>query len=301
MTSMTPPNTNYISKIKHLDDALTREIEIGEKIRKISNYQYMFLPIEKITEIKVKDLTTGKMTKTDLITVYTRDAGNTNIREYFQRQQKRKRNKTVETLISFEGYLRENIRIMNSQNIHHHNINAESILIDLINHVPLIQFSKLPNLSNHLTFPPEYYILNLPNVANVANVANAPNIPSALLNEGRLTEETVVDIFDDYWRGKEIFERNIISDDELIGFKEQYSEYIQQFIGIPIQSVKQKLNACRKNWDNYLLSVLILEIIGDYEAFQNDDDGDNFTINLKLTELKNKQKNRILQLYLREK
>jgi hypothetical protein len=263
------------NKIKKMDANVIKEIEISEKIRHIPNYQYRFLPIEKFTEITVKDMTNHQITKTDLITVYLRDVGNVTIRQYFERVSLNANKKTYEALVSFEQYLRETISIMNLYNIRHLNIDSNSILMDEINNVPLIQFSDNTEKKN-LTYPIDYYILN--SQATKDSVERKNEI---------ITENVAEEIFDEFWRNKIIFERKIISDTEFIELKEQYNIYIREFIGTPIKTLKRKLNGHKKHWDDYLLSVMILEIIAMF-----DDD----TPNALLNELKRKQKQRILTL-----
>jgi hypothetical protein len=139
--------------------------------------------------------------------------------------------------------------------------------MDEINNVPLIQFSDKTEKKN-LTYPIDYYILN------------------SQKNE-IMTENVAEEIFDEFWRNKEIFERKIITDTEFIELKEQYNIYIREFIGTPMKTLKRKLNGNKKHWDDYLLSVMIVEMIAMYE-----DD----TSNVLLDELKRKQKQRILTL-----
>jgi hypothetical protein len=255
-----------ISKIKRRSDETNMEIQRGEKIKQIPNYEYRFAPIENHTEIKMAG------TKTEMIQCHERNVGNTTLEEYIH-QSKRK----AETASLCEEYLRESIRQMNDAGIYHLNFNNTTIVMDEINHVPIIRGFGAATASaatvpiqmysaltySALTYPIEYYILNS--------------------TDEIFTEETAEDAFHQFYHDKPIFDKKhqTITDTELIEMKERYNIYTQPMVGKPMKQIKK--NISKNTWDQYMLSVFLLDTMDGNHEWNN-------------TEQEEKQKKMILSL-----
>jgi len=245
-----------ISKIKRRSDETNTEIQRGEKIKQIPHYEYRFAPIEQHTEIKMAG------TRNEMILCHERNVGNTTLEEYIH-QSKRK----AETLDLCEDYLRESIKQLNDAGIRQLNLNNTTIVMDEINHVPIIRgFSTAASVATQtatsvatypaltypaltypaLTYPIEYYILNS--------------------TDEIFTEETAEDAFHQFYHDKPIFDKKhqTITDTELIEMKERYNIYTQPMVGKPMKQIKK--NISKNTWDQYMLSVFLLDTMdGNHE------------------------------------
>jgi hypothetical protein len=239
-------------------EKLEKEIEIGEKIRQIPNYQYRYAPIERCSDIQI-DLNKGKIQKnTNMIVCEIRKIGKQTLEDYIEEilisedTKEEEETQVQEIMSSLEEYLRESIIQMNSYHIWHLKINPYTIIIDKDSLVPIItDFSnasttpyKKINTLDTTYYPIDYCLLT--------------NTTAELL-----TGETSEIIFDNYWRNNLLFKKNneIFTDNELIEFKEYYRRQIKPWIGKDIRKIQEKIKSEICTWDDYALSATFLVIL----------------------------------------
>jgi hypothetical protein len=225
-----------ISLIKKKDIATQKYIFTSEKIKKIENYSYRYLPIEHYKEMTPHT-----------VACYVRNIGKKTLEEYIQERSEHKRLK--ESIHSLTLYLQKSIQTMNDKEIYHFNLTNQSIVLDETNDVPIVRWLHPPETTT-MTFPIEYYIYHDERTDEI------------------MTNEIANEIFNTFTANdKEVFDRKYqrITDHETQQMRERYNQYMVQFIGKTTRDIKTKLEPFKKTWDTYLLSVVFFVILTDLD------------------------------------
>jgi serine/threonine protein kinase len=298
-------NANYLTKIMKNAKTIENEIAISKYIQQIKGYNRFFAPIIKQCPVKisqqyhreVKQCELFQNMEDDELKTHTyvsnkiRYVGDTNISKFILNQH------SVagfwKNLLESHIYLSKGADKLITQNIVHHDVKYNNIMIDKkINkpifidfgisiHIPSLSPSNLHNAFYvYDTYP--YWCFEVCVCNYMFRVLTYSKAKTALITKSEL--ESIVDTFiygyDKDYAGEspiiknDIFENSVFpfsSDNIITQFKEQVSKYYTPFIGKTWISLYDHFihNGVYKTWDTYSLCVVYLFILDDYVRLQN--------------------------------
>lgn len=261
-----PSNKKMVSKIQKNNAFSKKEIDIGELIMKIPNYENRFVPVTKSCDIDI-----GKITDKDIKTelkkceVISKEKNFPYISmsmpfieggDLINLLRSQERNTTkLSKLLSAYFELLGSLDILYSKDIVHFDLKGNNILFDIneqrakiIDFGISIQLDKLtPETRKNAfySFGPEYYIWPM-EVHFICHLVLISDI---------ITKDDCDKII------KSCLESNsMLSNKERIEFGEKAEIQFRQFIGKPKEEVYNELIKQSKTWDNYALSIVYTHI-----------------------------------------
>jgi serine/threonine protein kinase len=264
-------NKNVVSKLQKNDESTKNEINIGEIIMGIEDYQLYFLPVIGSCPINLGSINKSLLEQCD--TVNKDKYKDNNEQKYILMEIPYVKNKSFYTilidmysskkhiivgLIENFSYLLDSINILLKKHIVHFDIKSENILYNQNTHLPLIlDFGVSINMNkfnykkidtHFYTYSPDYYIWCL-----------EIHVINFLLHETKdnLTDKDVKSICMKYVK----YNKGLINFSE--GFKRDYlkacENYLQVYVGMDKKKTIELLVAFYPTWDNYSLSILYLK------------------------------------------
>ena len=265
--SKTEDNKNVVTKLQKNDESSKNEINIGEIIMNIEDYQLYFLPVIGSCPINLGSINKSLLEQCDIV---NKDKDE---QKYILMEIPYVKNKSFYTilidmysskkhiivgLIENYSYLLDSINILLKKHIVHFDIKSENILYNQNTHLPLIlDFGISINMNTFdykkfdtyfYTYSPDYYIWPL-----------EVHVISFLLHETKdnLKEKDVKSICMEYVK----YNKGLINFSE--GFKREYLQacenYLQMYIGMDKKKTIELLVDFYPTWDNYSLSILYLK------------------------------------------
>lgn len=264
-------NKNVVSKLQKNDESTKNEINIGEIIMSIEDYQLYFLPVIGSCPINLNSI--NKSLLEDCDSVNKDKDKDEHKKSYILMEIPYVKNKSFYTilidmysskkhiivgLIENFSYLLDSINILLKKHIVHFDIKSENILYNQNTHLPLIlDFGVSINMNTFnyknidtyfYTYSPDYYIWCL-----------EIHVINFLLHETKdtLTIKDVKSICMEYVK----YNKGLINFSE--GFKREYLQscenYLKVYVGMDKKKTIELLVAFYPTWDNYSLSILYLK------------------------------------------
>ena len=260
-------NKNVVSKLQKDDESSKNEINIGEIIMGIEDYQLYFLPVIGSCPINLSSIDKSLLEECQIV---NKDKDE---KKYILMEIPYVKNKSFYTilidmysskkhiivgLIENYSYLLDSINILLKKQIVHFDIKSENILYNQNTHLPLIlDFGVSINMDTFnykkintyfYTYSPDYYIWPL-----------EVHVINFLLYETTelLTEKDIKIICTVYVK----YNKGLINFSE--DFKRDYLQacesYLQTYVGMDKKKTIELLVAFYPTWDNYSLSILYLK------------------------------------------
>jgi serine/threonine protein kinase len=266
-------NKNVVSKLQKDDESSKNEINIGEIIMGIEDYQLYFLPVIGSCPINLSSINKSLLEQCDSVNKDKDKNKDKDEQKYILMEIPYVKNKSFYTilidmysskkhiiigLIENYSYLLDSINILLKKHIVHFDIKSENILYNQNTHLPLIlDFGVSINMDTFnyknigtyfYTYSPDYYIWPL-----------EVHVITFLLHEtdSTLTEKNIKSICMEYVK----YNKGLINFSE--GFKREYLQacenYLQVYVGMDKKKTIELLVAFYPTWDNYSLSILYLK------------------------------------------
>lgn len=228
------PNRTRVQKQRH-------NKEIHDIIKKIKHYKLFFTPIEESVPVSITRGHAKYASNT------TRQAGHQNISQYFASQQTQ--SNLVSKIKDAHDYLLKSIKKLREHGIVHFDLRQNNIIMDSINHVPIItDFDMAFVQGQNIQIPPGFHPGWPLDVYLIAHAQKHPTMP--------ITQDKLDEITNQHNFPHE--------------FKQKVDEFYKAYIGKPWQSLlpEQTTSPFTKDvlftWDVYALAVLFRFIIEDY-------------------------------------
>lgn len=264
----TEKDQNIVTKLQRMDFNAQNEIDIGERIKKIPNYQLFYIPVishcpiklSLIDEVTLKQCEVVSSNKNvEYILMGMNFIENYPFYEFLTDISKNKKNIILNILDTY-NFLCNSIKVLVEQGIVQFDFKSENILYSQKTQNPLIiDFGisfHAPSLKDSnwddyfYVYAPDYYIWPL-----------EVHCINYLLNENssKLTMSSVSKI------AKEVTKHNkglaIFTDKFHQEYEKACIEALKPYIGKPVDNTINDLIKNYKTWDNYGLSILYLRLM----------------------------------------
>jgi len=271
----TVSNKKKVSKLQKKDWYAANEIEIGKLIKRISNYHLFFLPIVSscginITNIDKELLSECRIIKknpdADFILMKMDYLENIPFSEYLTTSHDSSKFVLLKVLQSYKSIANE-LYILNDNDIVHHDLKLDNILIDAKNGQPIIiDFGISLNMKNLSVDDTEkldnFFYIDAPNYypwsldIHIINyiVQTRSDADYGLITTDELNEIAKV------WVKSNAALDSFSSEFRSLFLKKCY-KYIEQLIGKTNKEALSILLVNYKTWDIYALSVIYFKII----------------------------------------
>ena len=279
-------NNKLVSKLQARSWSTTNEIEIGKIIMEIENYHLYFLPVTQSCDIDISSVDNNlisnckvvnkhkKRSQSEFVLTKMKYLENISFIKYLQSSNTTPRYALFKIMQSYKS-LATGLKILNDNEIVHHDLNHGNILFDATTGIPIIiDFGLAINMADFtpdnkallnehfFVDAPDYwpwsldvhiinYIVQRPNANDNANDTASDNIEidyDELINIANKWVDALPII--------PLFSRQ---------FKDQFVEkcyaYLEQFIGKTHDEAFSILMQHYKTWDNYALNMLFLSVI----------------------------------------
>ena len=251
------------NKIKLYDFSCLNEIQISEKIKKnLPNYVIYFDILTEFSNIK---LSSSGLQDTDLL-----DSAKKHLLIQYSCE---KRVKFYDFLLNLPepklfifhiidsySYLIRSLIMLNAKNICFFNLTSEKIVFDAISLKPLLHDVEYSLYTRNLN---EDYLCKI--VDKMDDFSNMPleiHVIFYLIknNENTLSYSIISEICDNFVKNTRVL--SIFSQIYRDNFKISCIETLKKYINVPKKDIIGDILLFSGTWDNYSLSILFLEIIG---------------------------------------
>ena len=261
--------TSIVTKLQQMNFNAQNEIDIGQRITKIPNYQLFFIPVIHHCPIQLSLINDATLKQCEVIRgdkdveyvlMDMNYIENYPFYEFLTDTNKTRKNIILNILDTY-SFLCNSIKVLVSEGVVQFDLKSENILYSRRTQNPLIIDFGIslhgPSLASSnwdeyfYIYAPDYYIWPL-----------EVHCINYLLNENadKLTEASAKQIAREvtkHNKGLEIFSA---------GFKSKYEELcyevLSEYVGQSVDRTIQELTKFYKTWDNYALSILYLRIMG---------------------------------------
>ena len=265
----------HVSKLQRKDWAAQNEIEIGNKIITIPNYELYFLPITSSCDIKMSSVddkllkdcrVVQKKPDSDFVLMKMDYLENISFTNYLKSSGESNAHLLLKVIESYKN-LASSLGLLADNDIVHHDLKIDNILIGADDNLPIIiDFGISLNFSNvtvdderlndffyvhaadYYPWPLDVHIINY-----IVQVRSDSDY-------GPIVYEELKEIALDYCNGNQAL--NIFSADFLKAYKEKCFVYIKSLTGLRNSELLKILFKNYKTWDIYSLSIIYLKLIG---------------------------------------
>ena len=262
-------NKKNVTKIQKFDFNAENEIYIGNKIKKIMNYNLYFLPVISSCPIDLAYIKSASLIDCEVI---SRNKGldfiimdipyivNTSFFSFLTDFHKNKKHILI-NLIETYSYLLNSIQHLVDNKIVHYDLKSENILyntntnnpiiIDFGISIPIHKLTQSSLREYFYIFAPDYYIWPLE--VHLINFMLHENINSSL---SETNIQYICKQFIEHNKALELFSSE---------FKKKYEnlciESLTSYLGYTSDNIMSIIESSYQTWDNYSLSVLYLRIL----------------------------------------
>jgi hypothetical protein len=251
------------NKIKHYDFSCLNEIQISEKIKKnLPNYATYFDILTEYSNIKLSSLELEDIVKKHLLIQYSCEK---RVKFYDFLMNLPEPKLFVFHIIDSYSYLIRSLIMLNAKNICFFNLTSENIVFDAVSLKPLLHDVEYSLYTRHLN---EDYLCKI--VDKMDEFSNMPleiHVIFYLIknNENTLSYSIISEICDNFVKNMRVL--SIFSQIYRDNFKISCIETLKKYINVPKKDIIGNILSFSGTWDNYCLSILFLEIVGNMSRF----------------------------------
>jgi len=246
------------NKIKLYDFSCLNEIQISEKIKKnLPNYASYFDILTEYSNIKLSSSELEDTAKKHLLIQYSCEK---RVKFYDFLLNLPEPKLFVFHIIDSYSYLIRSLIMLNAKNICFFNLTSEKILFDAVSLKPLLHDVEYSLYTRNLN---EDYLCKI--VDKIDDFSNMPleiHVIFYLIknNENTLSYSIISEICDNFLKNTRVL--SIFSQIYRDNFKISCIETLKKYINLPKKDIIGNILSFSGTWDNYCLSILFLEIIG---------------------------------------
>ena len=246
------------NNIKLYDFSCLNEIQISEKIKKnLPNYASYFDILTEYSNIKLSSSELEDTAKKHLLIQYSCEK---RVKFYDFLLNLPEPKLFVFHIIDSYSYLIRSLIMLNAKNICFFNLTSEKILFDAVSLKPLLHDVEYSLYTRNLN---EDYLCKI--VDKIDDFSNMPleiHVIFYLIknNENTLSYSIISEICDNFLKNTRVL--SIFSQIYRDNFKISCIETLKKYINLPKKDIIGNILSFSGTWDNYCLSILFLEIIG---------------------------------------
>lgn len=246
------------NKIKLYDFSCLNEIQISEKIKKnLPNYASYFDILTEYSNIKLSSSELEDTAKKHLLIQYSCEK---RVKFYDFLLNLPEPKLFVFHIIDSYSYLIRSLIMLNAKNICFFNLTSEKILFDAVSLKPLLHDVEYSLYTRNLN---EDYLCKI--VDKMDDFSIMPleiHVIFYLIknNENTLSYSIISEICDNFLKNTRVL--SIFSQIYRDNFKISCIETLKKYINLPKKDIISNILSFSGTWDNYCLSILFLEIIG---------------------------------------
>ena len=265
----------FVSKLQRNDWAASNEIEIGKLIKKIKDYELYFLPVTSSCEINLSNVDKNllsdcnivkKRPNSKFILMKMKYLENISFVEFFTSNTNKSNlmfSKLVETYLN----INRSISILNENNIVHHDLKIDNILIGAQSLNPIIiDFGISMNMNNitldDIDILNENFYIHSPDYYPWCIEIHIVNyiVQERFEDEfGNLTSIELREVAKEWVDGN--IALDIVSNKFKKNFLEKTYNYVDQFDGMDKNEVINSILSTYKKWDPYSISIIFLKLL----------------------------------------
>jgi serine/threonine protein kinase len=251
----------YVSKIQKTSEENTNEIQIGEIIKTIDNYDLYFAPIISSCELEIAKIKNDDIEKCEIMKEKVGAFRSNKIRFVGKKDVFDYLSENPTGIKRVHSHLLEALRILSSKNIVHYDLKYNNIMYDEINHIPIIIDFGLSHqypfdMNTHFyVYSPGYEPWTI-DIAMASYIQDNPNSINS-----KIYMEKIDEILNEYVEKNPMFK--LFTKPTIKKWLSEHHEFFKKYEEKQITWNELCIELCKyyKTWDNYALSIIILKIM----------------------------------------
>ena len=264
-----------VSKLQRKDWASRNEIEIGKMVKKIKNYSSFFLPITSSCDINISSIddklikdcrVITKRPDSDFILMKMDYLENIQFTDYLKSKGESNAHLLLKLVESYKN-LSSSIGKLSDQDIVHHDLKLDNILIGSNDNLPIIiDFGislNMKDIDENDSRLNDYFYVHAPDYYPWSLDLHIVNYIVQVRSDGDYGEinfDELKEIVDEYCQGN--LALDLFSDDFKNSFQDKSYNYVKTLVGKTNKELIKSLLKNYKSWDMYSLSIIYLRLIG---------------------------------------
>ena len=243
---------NNISKIVEKNDESMNEVDIGDIVKKIKDYNLFFIPVDTYCNVDIEKIKLDDMSKCDI--TKNKKEQYMLLRMPYVRSDKFG-SQNMKYVIRTYDYLLNSINKLLKAGVVHFDLKSENILYDRTLEVPLIidfgisiPLKNIDYKQHFYVHSPSYYIWPL-----------EAHLITLIVNHNDREEDSIKYMVETFVKNNRALQR--YSKSFLEKYKKSCYSFIDRILSFPKNEQLTVLTSYMNTWDNYAISIMYLQMI----------------------------------------